>query len=371
MPNGITPLAANPGTVPNIRTAADAAKAFETLMFQQLMRSMSKTVGKSGLMGSGFEGDVYGDMFVSAIAEKAAGTGLGLSEMIQKALGIEDRLSGQMKSLSNSIRGIGTYRAAALQGYRAEVSGMSQPPANRNLAQVAEDWIGSISSERWGKNGELTPNDLAADLATEGVGGTAVFNVLDASGYKGHPKCNLFAFEMLRRSGYMVPVRPRSHGWGYPGADTVTRWSQKGEIGDWARIRSGESAGELDAAVQSGRPILLASSAPDDKAGHMAVADRIHSIKRDQEGRIAAIEYSGWEAGSKKAGYGRRVWRLASVQGKGRGGLDRIEVIEPNPVSGQNSFHSIGKGLPGASILDKPPESAVKTQGLEPHSDDY
>ncbi len=355
MPAAISLLSSSPGTTPQIRNPADAAKAFETLMLQQLMGSMSKTVGNSGLFNNGFEGKLYGEMFVSAIAEKAAGGNLGLTEMIQEALGVDERLVGELKSFTSAIRGISAYRAA--------VSGAAEPPANGFLAQVAEGWLDRGQPSKWGKEGALTEHDLAADLVTNGVGGPAVFNVRDASGYEGHPKCNLFAFEMLRRAGYSVPVRPRSHGWGYPGADTVAKWSEKGDTGAWAQVRTSASAEALDALARSGTPLLLSSSAPESRAGHMAVADRIHSIQRDQDGRIAVLEYSGWDAGSKKAGYGRKVWRLASIPGQGRGGLDRIEVLEPAQAAQAGSLHRIGSERPGASVHDLPRETTMPAQG--------
>jgi hypothetical protein len=84
----------------------------------------------------------------------------------------------------------------------------------------------------------------------------------------------------------------------------------------------------------------------------MAVVDRIHSVKRTENGHIAAIEYSGWEAGGKRASYGRRVWRLEGVSGSGRGGLDRIEVLEPKAASDAGAYHQVGGGLPGASMHD-------------------
>ncbi len=344
MPGPVTSIGSGFETSPRIQSPDQAAKAFEAMFLKQLFGEMTKTVDKSGLFGGGFESDMYGDMFASAIAESAAGGSLGLLEMLEQNLGIDKRLTNKVTSVTNMLKGIGAYRAT--------VSGDAAPPANPGLAKLAEGWLDAESGVRWGREGELTPVDLAANLSTEGAGGTARFNVLDASGYKGHPKCNLFAFEMLRRAGYRVPIRPRSHGWGYPGADAVARWSEGGKVEDWASVRSRASAVELDAEARTGKPLLLASSAPEGVAGHMAVADRIHDVKRDGNGRIAVIEYSGWEAGSKKASYGRRVWRLENIKGRGRGGLDRIEVLEPHRADGQNNYHPIGKGKPGASVLD-------------------
>jgi hypothetical protein len=84
----------------------------------------------------------------------------------------------------------------------------------------------------------------------------------------------------------------------------------------------------------------------------MAVADRIHNIARDDDGNIAVIEYSGWEAGSKRAGYGHRVWRRAGIEGGGRGGLDHIEILEPTPADKTGAYHPVDDARPGSSIRD-------------------
>ena len=103
MPAEIAPVGHSPfQTTPNIQTGTDAARAFEALMLQQLFSSMSKTVGDSGLFGGGFEQKMYSDMFVSSLAEQAAGSGLGLSEMIQQSLGLEDHQGAPTRAIRSS-----------------------------------------------------------------------------------------------------------------------------------------------------------------------------------------------------------------------------------------------------------------------------
>jgi Rod binding domain-containing protein len=345
MPLALGPIGTESGTAAAIHSPKDAAKAFEALMLKQLMKSMTDTVGKSGVFGGGFESDMYSDMFASAVAEQAAGSGTGLSDMIMQAMGVDERSKGQLQSIGKSAM-------HALSSYRAQVTGDTEIPNNSSLAGMVDNWLKNSDPTHWGKDGALTTSDLGADVATETKNGVAHFNVLDAMGYKGYPKCNLFAFEMLRRAGYTVPVRARSHGWGYPGADSTAKLSAKGETGNWGQVRTGDSPEALDRTALSGVPLLLSSSAPDEKAGHMAVADRIHRIERNSEGNIAVIEYSGWESGGKKASYGRRVWRVEGISGQGRGGLDRIEVLQPQPASVYGEFQALGSGLPGASVFD-------------------
>lgn len=343
MPGAIGPLTSDTPINTVIKTPVEAAKAFETMMLKQLMKSMTKTVGNSGLFGNGFEGGMYSDMFSDAIAESAAG-GSGLSEMIMQALNVDERTSDTFQSIGKSIgRGISAYRAMA--------TGKVEKPENSQLESVVDSWMDPYTAHRWGKEGTLSEADLAADLVTEGEGGDARFNVNDADGYRDYPKCNLFAFEMLRRAGYAVPVHARAHGWGFPGAESTTRRATRGDTAGWATTRTEESVESLDTSAKNGIPLLLTSSAPDERAGHMAVADRIHRIERNSSGNIAVVEYSGWEAGSKRAGYGRRVWRLEGVEGSGRGGLDRIEILEPLPAHSQ-VYHPVDTAKPGASIRD-------------------
>ncbi|MDD5308891.1 MAG: rod-binding protein [Deltaproteobacteria bacterium] len=345
------PVGGDLGSSRPIRNKADAAAAFEALLLKQLLGAMSKTVGQGGLLGGGLEGQMYGDMFTSAIAEQASGSGLGLSEMIREALGVQDRGRSPAAQPVNRLRGLGHYRAAT--------TGTDDPPSNPYLARVASEWLAGGASERWGKAGALTDGDLSADVRTRAAdGGVAAFNVKDAKGYEGDYKCNLFALEMVRRAGYMVPLRAREHGWGYPGADTVAKLASEAKVGDWANVRSQASAAELDAGALSGQPYVLASSASGDAMGHMAVADRIHAIARDASGRIASIEYSGWEAGGSRAAYGRHVWRVYGVPGEGRGGLDEIAVIEPFRAGGREPYRAVDDSLPGASILDGQAASA-------------
>jgi Rod binding domain-containing protein len=345
MPSAVGPITADVNVASTIRTPVEAAKAFETLMLKQLMKSMSKTIGNSGLFGKGFEGELYSDMFSEAVAEAAATGESGLSGMIMEALNVDERSADTLRSIGrNAVRGISAYKAM--------VQGEAAAPENSQLEAVVKEWMDPYRAHRWGKEGVLETSDLGAKLETEGVGGTARFNVNDAEGYRDYPKCNLFAFEMLRRAGYAVPVRARSHGWGYPGAESTTRRAANNTTEGWAIPRTAESAESLDTAASSGTPLLLTSSAPEERAGHMAVADRIHNIQRDAAGNIATIEYSGWEAGSRRAGYGRRVWRLQGIEGSGRGGLDRIEVLEPLSASNNGTYHRVDSGKPGASIRD-------------------
>jgi Rod binding domain-containing protein len=342
---------------PNINNLTDAANALESMLFRELMKSMTESVGKSGLFGEGFQSEMYQDMYSSMMAEQAGGH-LGISDMFLKALG-GDPDADAHRSNASSAGGLHNLGAAgALHAYRAVAEKTGAPPANVELHRVAMSFVNDDAAARWAKDGTLTNSDLAADISTAEANGVASFNVNDANGYEGFPKCNLFAFEMLRRSGYTVPVTGRSHGWGYMGADAVTGLAQKGQVGEWATVNTGLSREQLDGMAYQGTPLLLTGSGAGDRVGHMAVADRIHSVQRNERGDIVALEYSGWEATGHGASYGRRMWRLEGVQGNGRGGLERIEVLAPRKSSGaDDAYVTVGNHHPGASITDKPGSS--------------
>jgi len=333
-----------------VKTPVEAARAFEGMLLQQLFKEMTRTVGKSELMGSGFESDLYNDMFASALADSAAGGESGLSVMLRKAFNAEEpTVPAPAMTSAGGLESLNRLRSN--QMYRAGLTGTAQIPHGVELKRVVDEWIPPGAETRWGKNGVLGKEDLSAQIQTAGTDGDAFFNVEDASGYEGYPKCNLFAFELFRRAGYSVPVVARERGWGFPGADAVTRMANAGDVSQWAQVRSGESAEALDAIATSGQPLLVTSDGIG-KPGHMAVMDRVHNVTRTSDGSIASIEYSGWEAGGSKAGYGRHVWHLSSVQGSGLGGLSRIEVLKPHTVESGEAFVAVNSNLPGGSLKD-------------------
>jgi Rod binding domain-containing protein len=340
-------MAGRYGLTSQIRSPQEAAQAFEGLLLKQLFGEMSKTVGDSGLFGSGFEGNMYADMFVDALAGEASKGGIGIAKMFEQSLGLEER--GEMPSpiaaMASRLRAMSAYSISSPQA-------MPVTPVATDLASMVQKWTEGPAAQRWGKAGALTTADLGADITTAGKNGPAVFNVLDANGYEGHPKCNLFALELLRRAGYAVPVQARENGWGYPGADTVTNEAASREARNWAISRTQASAQELASIADRGAPLLLTGSGQGEVMGHMAVAERIHSVKRNEAGDIVSVEYSGWEAGGSKASYGRRTWHTAGEPGPGRGGLSHIEVLEARPAMDVQAYHPVDGATPGRSWQD-------------------
>ena len=63
------------------------AVEFEKIMLQQLMSAMRKTVQSDGLFGESLGGDVYLEMFDSAVIDQSAGNiSLGLAEPLYRQL---------------------------------------------------------------------------------------------------------------------------------------------------------------------------------------------------------------------------------------------------------------------------------------------
>ena len=60
---------------------------FEAILMQQVMSAMHKTVPESGLLPSGFAGDMYSSMFNQAVAETSSKSGnLGIAESIYRQM---------------------------------------------------------------------------------------------------------------------------------------------------------------------------------------------------------------------------------------------------------------------------------------------
>lgn len=60
---------------------------FESMLIQQMMSAMRKTVPQDGLLSSGFANDMYSSMFDQAIAESGSKSGsLGIAESIYRQM---------------------------------------------------------------------------------------------------------------------------------------------------------------------------------------------------------------------------------------------------------------------------------------------
>ncbi|MCG8556068.1 MAG: rod-binding protein [Proteobacteria bacterium] len=330
------------------REVEQAAERFEALFLKQLLDVLRKSLPQgTGLAGAGRSAQQYTRIFDQALADelaKAGGIGLG-------AL-VRDSMVGT-PSLSNTPGN--STEADQVSLVASQPAGPVLPGGAGRLQQVATRLL--ERSERWAKDAALSTEELASPLETQAPGGVARFNVRDARGYLGYTKCNLFALEMARRAGFSVPVTGRAHGWGYPGADAVTRDAADGRLqSGWAKVVTGKTAQSLDRAiVEQGRAFLLTGSGRAGRPGHMAVVERVHSTDYRKNGELWKVTFDGWEArpdGAQRLL--RRTWtRAPGPSGpSARRDLDRIEIIELNDMARKQGREQLLTSGAGASRMD-------------------
>ena len=74
-------------TTNNQEELKEACKEFETILIEQMLNSMRKTVNKSGLMQGGMGEDIFEDMLYEKYARKMSDSAnLGLSDMLYRQL---------------------------------------------------------------------------------------------------------------------------------------------------------------------------------------------------------------------------------------------------------------------------------------------
>jgi len=306
----------------------EAARQFEELLMQQLWQVMRRTAGE-GAFGSSIGSGTYTHFIDQAVAEQLSRAGgIGLAASLEQSLGVtSSSASGAARAASTP-----TVRQAPLE--LGPSTGTRVSGATGRLQRAATEMLTTESAPRWGRDGRLTRTELSSDFSTPLPGGeVAAFNVRDAAGFQGRYKCNLFAFELVRRAGFQTPLMARTHGWGYPHPDRVTEDASDGRLRrDWGRVVTGESAEALDASIQGGhRAFLLSGSGTDGHAGHMAVVERVHRVDYDDEGRVERVVFDGWEA--RQGGASRlteRTWNVYGNPGGNdpRNGLQGIEIVE-------------------------------------------
>ncbi|MDD9965673.1 MAG: rod-binding protein [Myxococcales bacterium] len=340
---------------------AEAARQFEGLLINELMKVMRKT---APMLSSG-QGKMYLQMFDAEIAQQMASSGgIGLSSVVAQALGGEQGAGQEMAAAVAGRDGAVRYAgqsAASVGLARAgvPVSLMGEPGAGHTarLQRVAADMV-LHGASRWSRVGALSSAELASDFSS----GEAHFNVRDAMGYQGHPKCNLFAFEVARRAGFQVPLVPRAAGWGFPSAEAVTEDAASGRLPrSWGKVVTGMQAADADAAAQAGsRAFMLVGSGDGERPGHMAVVERVHRIDYDKRGRVERVVFDGWEARTRGAQHlTHRTWNRYGNPGGtlARSGFGRIEIIELKAAeAGARPELPTAISAPG-SIRDKLPSS--------------
>jgi len=324
---------------PKDKQRLEVARKFEGILMQQLLQVMRNTAKGGGMMGSDGASGQYTSMFDEVIAERMAeGGGIGIAATLAESLG------GGKASATQALNGKSTYlpMPAVSGGIAFERPAPTQPMpglsgATARLAKAAYSLSAASGGKQWAREGTLTEQDLASQVATPAADGTARFSVRDAAGFRDAYKCNLFAFEAARRAGFEVPVVARAQGWGFPTSNTVTADAQDGSLkGAWAEVVPKERLGEMKGMLERGEAaIMLTGSGKEGRHGHMAVVERIHRVDVDENGELKHIEFDGYEARVDGAQHlTRRSWnRHGSGEDKklARNGFETIELLALRP----------------------------------------
>jgi Rod binding domain-containing protein len=335
----------------------DAARKFEALLVQQLLAVMRQTAKSGGMGSSSGASGQYVSMFDEVIAEKLAdGGGLGLASTLTQAIGGDPDATGGLVT-TGMQRGtpISTSSAGGISAPLPTLQG-----ASARLAQAAYAISSREEGKQWAKQGTLSPQDLASQIATEGKQGegTAHFNVLDAQGFKDEYKCNLFAFEAARRAGFEVPVVARARGWGFPTSNVVTEDAQDGSLrGGWAEVVAPDQVKELSQKLAKGElAVMLTGSGADGRHGHMAVVERIHNVELDKDGGVKRIDFDGYEARADGAQHLlRRSWNRYGAgedDANARNGFGRIELLALKPSASPETPEVTVSSQARASLKD-------------------
>lgn len=338
-----------------------AATQFEAILVRQLLAVMRNTAKSGGLGSSSGASGQYVSMFDEAVADSiAASGGIGLSQVFGASFG------GQSNATSQISAGLGTmHSATAGSGGLAAIPAKTiEPPApglrgaTAKLAQTAYAMAARNGGQQWSREGTLTPQDLTSQIATPAAEGTAHFSVRDAQGYRDAYKCNLFALEAARRAGFQVPLVARAHGWGFPTSNTVTEDAADHTLKDqWAEVVSPERVAQVTSMLERGEAgVLLTGGAEDGRHGHMAVVERIHSVKLGKDGQVERIEFDGYEARVNGAEHLlHRTWNRfghGQDQGSARNGFGSIQILALRPAASPQKPEVTSSYKANASHLD-------------------
>lgn len=302
-----------------------AAKQFESVLMTQLLQVLWKTTPE---LQQG-AGGMYQSMFQGSFADHLVeGGGIGLTDMIAKALGAETEPSRQGAGMTRHVQTIFPFSPHVVPSEKPGASVMA------GVEQAAKSMLDNGGNERWAKNGSLTPEDYGTQGASELAGEHARRSVENANGYRGYYKCNLFAFEVARRAGLAVPEDARTGTLLLSSSNRLTQDASDGSLeSGWAKVATGASPAVMQDALRAGEAaFLLVGSGRGDKHGHMAVIEKPHSIDYDEAGRIKRISFEGWEAQPDGAKHlTQRTWNRFGEKGAAAGdrnNLERIEIIQ-------------------------------------------
>jgi Rod binding domain-containing protein len=300
-----------------------AAKQFEGVLMTQLLEVLWKTTPE---LQKG-QGSMYQSMFQGEFAQHlVAGGGIGLSDMIAKALGADPE-AGKSTLSTRHVQDL------------PRINPRKQESVMADVASAAKGMV-EKSGQHWAKSGTLTPEDYGTLGASELAGDHARRSVENANGYQGYYKCNLFAFEVARRAGLAVPEDARTGTLLLSSSNRLTQDASDGGLeSGWAKVATGASPAVMQDALRAGEAaFLLVGSGRGDRHGHMAVIEQPHSIDYDESGQIRSISFEGWEAQADGAKHlTQRTWNRFGEKGTpgSRNNLERIEIIQLAPKHAQ------------------------------------
>jgi Rod binding domain-containing protein len=298
-----------------------AAKQFEGVLMTQLLQVLWKTTPQ---MAKG-QGGMYQSMFQGAFADHLVeGGGIGLSDMIAKALGAEPEQGSRGASTTRHPENLPAHIPTAATSGRSDVMA--------DVARAASSMLRD-ASDHWAKNGSLDADDYGTVGASEVAGEHARRSVDNANGYRGYYKCNLFAFEVARRAGLAVPEDSRTGSLLLSSSNRLTQDASDGSLeSGWAKVATGASPAVMQDALRAGEAaFLLVGSGRGEKHGHMAVIEKPRSVDYDESGQIKSISFQGWEAQPDGAKHlTQRTWNRFGEKGApgDRNELERIEIIQ-------------------------------------------
>ena len=117
----ISGLRGSPVGVDRDEGIREAAQEFEDLLYQQVMKSMRATVGKTGLVDGGFGGEVFEGMLDEEYSKIASrGRGLGLAEVIAEQMGARPRSDAEQMGVRPSagagmLNAYGRHQSSRMQ----------------------------------------------------------------------------------------------------------------------------------------------------------------------------------------------------------------------------------------------------------------
>jgi flagellar protein FlgJ len=164
----------------DVATLKQAAKQFESLFTQMMLKSMrdANKAFSEGSMFSSTQGDFYQDMFDDQISmELSKGKGLGLADVLVRQLAT----SGMVKGMDTAA----ASEAASKAQFPSATQNVSSAADHQPLAKSKEDFVKMMwpHAQRAGEALGVDPSALVAQAALETGWGRAVPNHADGSSY--------------------------------------------------------------------------------------------------------------------------------------------------------------------------------------------